>query len=73
MTKSQLLELHKLPTEEKIKIVQDLWDDIAHEKSLDMMPEEHKRILDERIEKINSGKAVFKPWSEVQAKYKRGK
>jgi putative addiction module component (TIGR02574 family) len=60
-----------LPTNAKIKIVQDLWDDIAREKSLDTISAEHKTILDERIERINSGKTTFKPWSEIQAKYKR--
>jgi 3-phenylpropionate/cinnamic acid dioxygenase small subunit len=32
-----------------------------------------KKTLEERIKKIESGKATFKPWSEVQAKYKRRK
>jgi putative addiction module component (TIGR02574 family) len=71
MTKSQILELHKLPTKDKLRIVQELWDDIATENSLDTISAEHKMILDERIEKLNSGKTTFKPWSEIQAKYKR--
>ena len=71
MTKSQISELHKLPTNDKIRIVQDLWDDIARENDLNTISAEHKLILDQRIEKINSGKATFKPWSEVQAKYKK--
>ena len=64
-------ELHKLPTTEKLKIVQDLWDDIAEDNSLNNISEGHKRILDERIEKLSSGKTLFKPWAEIQAKYKR--
>jgi putative addiction module component (TIGR02574 family) len=71
MTKTQIAELHRLPTKDKLKIVQDLWDDIAVENSLDTISAEHKMILDKRIEKINSGKAVFKPWADIQAKYKR--
>lgn len=71
MTKSQISELHKLPTNDKLQLVQDLWDDIARENSLDTISDEHKQLLDQRIERINSGKAIFKPWSEVQAKYKK--
>jgi putative addiction module component (TIGR02574 family) len=69
MTKVQMAELHKLSVEDKIKVVQTLWDDIARKKSIDTLPENHKKILDERIKKMYSGKASFKSWSEIQAKY----
>ena len=71
MTKSQMSELHKLSIQDKIKLVQSLWDDIAAEQSIETLPAEHKRILEERLRVINSGKAKFKPWSEVQNKFKR--
>lgn len=69
MTKHQMADLHKLSVKEKIKVVQILWDDIAKEQSIETIPVEHKKILDERIQKINSGNALFKEWSEVQFKY----
>ena len=69
MTKNQMADLHKLSVKEKIKIVQTLWDDIAREQSMETLTPEHKKILDERIQKINSGNAQFKPWSEVRNKY----
>ena len=69
MTKHQMADLHKLSVKEKIKVVQTLWDDIAEEQSIETIPVEHKKILDERIRKINSGNALFKTWSEVQNKY----
>ena len=70
MTKLQLTELHNLSLKDKLKVVQTLWDDIAEEQAIDSLSEEHKKILDERLRIINSGKAKFKPWSEIQAKYK---
>jgi putative addiction module component (TIGR02574 family) len=60
MTKLQMIELHKLSVKDKIKVVQTLWDDIANEQSLDTLPADHKKLLDERIQKINTGKAIFK-------------
>jgi putative addiction module component (TIGR02574 family) len=71
MTKVQMAELHKLSVKDKIRVVQSLWDDIAKEQSLDSVPSEHKRILDERIKLINSGTSQFKPWTEVQKKYRK--
>ena len=69
MTSIQMSELHKLSVKDKIKVVQTLWDDIAEEQSIEEFPEAHKKILDERIQKISSGMAVFKPWTEVQKKF----
>jgi putative addiction module component (TIGR02574 family) len=69
MTKIQLLELHKLSVKDKIKVVQTLWDDIANENVIDVLPIEHKRILEERINIINSGQAKFKSWEDIQKQY----
>jgi len=71
MTKLQMSDLHKLSVKDKIKIVQTLWDDIAKEQSLDTIPDEHKRILDERIKRIDSGNAKFKSWTDIQNKYQK--
>lgn len=70
MTKFQMSELHKLSVKDKIKVVQTLWDDIAKEQSIEGLSEAHKKILDERLQKITSGNALLKPWSEVQTKYR---
>jgi putative addiction module component (TIGR02574 family) len=70
MTKHQIEDLHKLSVKDKIKVVQTLWDDIAKEQSIETISSDHKKILDERIQKINSGNAQFRQWSEVQDKYK---
>lgn len=69
MTKHQMTDLHKLSVKDKIKVVQTLWDDIAKDQSIETLSLEHKKILDERIQKISSGNAQFKSWSEVQNKY----
>jgi putative addiction module component (TIGR02574 family) len=69
MTKNQMTDLHKLSVKDKIKIVQALWDDIAKEQSIEALSMEHKRILDERIQIIETGNAQYKSWAEVKAKY----
>jgi putative addiction module component (TIGR02574 family) len=69
MTRLQMSELRKLSVKDKIKVVQTLWDDIAKEQSVEGLPAAHKKILDERLHKILSGNAQFKPWPEIQSKY----
>lgn len=73
MNKLQMDELHKLPVKDKIKVVQALWDDIAAEQSIDTLPAEHKRILQDRLNKIDSGHATFSSWTDVQKKYSKRK
>ena len=69
MTNIQMSELHKLSVKDKMEVVQTLCDDIAKEQSIGEFPESHKKILDERIQKIAEGEAIYKPWSEVQKKF----
>ncbi|MEK6616199.1 MAG: addiction module protein [Bacteroidota bacterium] len=71
MTNTQIKQLHKLPNREKFFLAQMLWEDIAKEQNIDEFPAEHKKILDERVEKMKTGKAKFKSWEEVQKKYKK--
>jgi len=71
MTKNQMTDLHKLSVKEKIRVVQALWDDIANEQSIETLPVEHRKILDQRINLIESGNAQFKNWVEVQNKYQK--
>ena len=71
MTKVQMSELLKLSVKDKIRVVQTLWDDIANEQSIDELPTEHKRILEERLNKINSGRATFSSWAEIQKRYSK--
>ena len=71
MTNTQLAELHKLPKKEKIKLVQLLWEDIANEQEYDVLPPEHKSILNERLEKISRGKAKSESWETIRGKYQK--
>jgi putative addiction module component (TIGR02574 family) len=72
MTKLQMSELLKLSVKDKIRVVQTLWDDIAVEQSIGTLPAEHKRILQERLNKIDAGKATFSSWEDIQKKYSKG-
>jgi len=68
MTETQIKELLNLPKDEKIDLVQTLWDSIAEEQSNSEISDEHKKILDDRLEKINDGSMKFKSWDEIKNK-----
>ena len=70
MKRLQMSELHKLSVKDKIKVVQSLWDDIAKEQSIEGLPESHKKILNERLQKVDADNALLKPWFEVQTQYR---
>ncbi len=69
MTQSELNELQNLPLDEKIRLVQLLWEEIAKEQSYEDLPEDHKKILTDRLNKIKRGNAKFRTWQEIRKKY----
>ena len=71
MIQDQLDTVRKLSKEDKLELVHLLWDDIANEPDSLDIPNWHKKILDERLEKIQSGEATFRPWSEIKKKYEQ--
>jgi putative addiction module component (TIGR02574 family) len=59
-------EFDKAPKEQRIAFVQELWDRIARDPERVPVPEEHKRILDERLKEYRSNPTAGRPWSEVR-------
>lgn len=52
--------------EQRIAFVQELWDQIAKAPDRVPVPENHKRILDERLEAYQANPQPGRPWSEVR-------
>ncbi len=48
-------------------ILDDLWLDLEQKILNNPIPEEHRKILDERISKIEAGKATFTNWETLKA------
>ena len=49
-------------------ILDDIWLDLEKKILSNPIPEEHRKILDQRIDKIESGKATFTDWETLKAK-----
>jgi len=61
-------ELAELPVQERIRLVEALWDTIAeHPESIELTPAE-RRELDRRMEAYLKNPSEGTPWSEVKSK-----
>ncbi len=62
-------EIRKLSVEERILMVEAIWDSIAEDTSDDdFLTEEQKKELERRIELHESGKGKTYTWEEVKAR-----
>ena len=56
----------KLPAEEKIRLLQELWDEIAEEAAGMPLHESHRRLLDERIGQHDENPGDVEPWEKTR-------
>ena len=62
-------ELRRLSTNEKLLLVEALWDSIAADPDQVEIPEHHKTILEERLQTLEQDKANGSSWDELRKKY----
>ena len=59
-------DIAKLSLREKLQIMEDIWEDLRGRVNAMDVPEEHRRILDERRARIASGEAKLLDWGQVK-------
>jgi putative addiction module component (TIGR02574 family) len=69
MEDTLIKELSRLNKNEKIILVEALWDSIASDPEQVDVPEHHKSILEKRLQTLDEDTANGKPWDEVREKY----
>ena len=60
------LPLDKMTTEEKIQTMETLWDDLCKKAESIPSPSWHKKVLQEREDKIKKGEEKFIDWSSAK-------
>ena len=65
--KAILAQAKELPADERIRLVQDLWDTIAAEPESVEISDEHRRTLDERMREHEANPNDVVPWEVVKA------
>jgi putative addiction module component (TIGR02574 family) len=59
-------ELRALPIEERLKLIEDLWDSIEMDADALPLPDWHRAEIDRRIDALDAGTSTGAPWDEVR-------
>ena len=60
-------QFRELSSDEKIRLVQELWDEIAEEVSRRPLSESHRRLLDERLADEEQNPDDVESWTKAKA------
>jgi hypothetical protein len=60
------LPLEQMSTEEKIRTMETIWDDLCKKADSLSSPSWHKNVLQEREEQIKNGDDEFMDWDEAK-------
>lgn len=69
MEKTLINELSQLNKNEKLLLVEALWDSIASDPEEVEVPDHHKSILEQRLQTLEEDKKNGSSWKEVRQKY----
>jgi putative addiction module component (TIGR02574 family) len=69
MEKTLINELSQLNKNEKLLLVEALWDSIASDPEEVEVPDHHKSILEQRLKTLEEDKKNGTSWKEVRQKY----
>ena len=69
MEKTLINELSQLNKNEKLLLVEALWDSIASDPEEVDVPDHHKSILEQRLQTLEEDKKSGSSWKEVCQKY----
>ena len=59
-------EIKGLPIEQKLRMMETLWEDLRERFERFEIPERHKKLLDERRERVRAGQAQLLDWDSVK-------
>jgi putative addiction module component (TIGR02574 family) len=58
--------LRALPLEQRLKLIEDLWDSIEADTDALPLPDWHRAEIDRRLDALDTGASVGAPWEEVR-------
>lgn len=60
------ITLDKMSVEEKLKLMEEVWNDLVKKEQELSSPEWHKEILEEREDTLKSGKEILIDWKDAK-------
>jgi putative addiction module component (TIGR02574 family) len=73
MSKVSIADILDLPVDERIRLVEDIWDSIAAVPEAVSLTEAQRQELDRRLESFHAHPEAGSPWEEVKARIRRAK
>jgi len=68
---TEIKDILKLSVDERIHLVQTIWDSIAVDTEVTEISDEHKKILDERLEAHKNNPNDIVSWDDVKKSVKK--
>jgi hypothetical protein len=65
-----LEQIHQMPWQEKLLVMEAIWDDLSRAEQNLEVPQWHKDLLDERERLLAEGKARFLEWEDAKRQIK---
>lgn len=59
------IEIDKLGVDERLDLIEELWESLSSDPDQVPVPEAHKAVLDKRLAEIEAGDGAGIPWQEV--------
>ena len=69
----QSLGIDKLPAEERLVLLQDIWDSLVDEQATPKVTEAQKRDLDRRIAELDANPENVLTWEQIKESILRGR
>jgi len=69
MDKSLIEQLSQLNKNEKLQLVEALWDSIATDPKNVEVPEHHRAIIESRLQTLEEDKEDGSDWKKIKQKY----
>jgi putative addiction module component (TIGR02574 family) len=70
-TMTEIKDILKLSVDERIHLVQTIWDSIAVDTEVTEISDDHKKILDERLEAHKNNPNDIVSWDDVKKSVKK--
>jgi putative addiction module component (TIGR02574 family) len=68
MSKFSAADVLQLPVQERLQLVEDIWNTIAEAPDALDLTEEDKKLIDQRLEARHRNPDAGSPWGEVYAR-----
>ncbi len=65
------IRIDNLNVEERLELIESLWESLVEDPSKIPVTDAQKRMLDERLDEIDAGDDAGIPWEELKARIKK--